>query len=749
MRAYRFVVLPALLSVLSGRTALEAQDGFRPNVKPSLAITRAAGAITIDGELGDPGWVGAARAVNFTEVSPRESVQPEVETEAWITYDATNLYVALIAKDDPRSVRSSLTDRDAMYQDDYIGILLDTYGDAAWGYYLFANPKGIQGDLRFSAGRGEDSRFDIIYKSDGKLTADGYVVEMAIPFASLRFPDRPVQTWRATFWRNRPRSSEQQITWAATQRGDPCSACQFGTLTGIEGIKPGGALEFIPAVVATQSGALHDSDDPASGFHNGKVDGDLSLTAKYSFKSGLTAEATVNPDFSQVESDASQVDVNTTFALSFPERRPFFQEGGDLFGTNLSIVYTRNINDPLAAVKLVQRTGRSSIAYLGARDDHSPILLPFEERSFTARGGRSVSNIVRGRRTFGRNSYLGAILTDRRLSGGGGGSVGGIDGTIAFARQYQLEFQLVGSQTRESNDPSLTTGVDALTFDRGKHTARFDGETFEGYAQYASFERIARTWNFDFDYYASSPAFRADNGFETRNNSRRTSMSQGLNFYPTNGFVERISPRASFSRNWNFEGDRKAQGLELELNAQLKGQTEFTFEYNARDERFRGVMFEGLDQFAVGVETAFSEHVGFEVSFEHGEHIARNVATPVIGRGSDIEASATIRPASWIALRPSYVHSDLSAGGQQIFSGYILRNRADLQFTRGLFLRLVVEYDNFDRALIVEPLLSYRLNPFSFLYLGSSRGYQEFAGPTGWTRTATQYFAKVQYLIRK
>lgn len=272
MRAFRLSVLSLILALV-GNTALKAQNGFRPNHKPSLAITRAPGAITID---------------------------------------------------------------------------------ASWAYELFANPKGIQGDLRFSMSRGDDTRFDIIYKTDGKLAADGCVVEMAIPFASLRFPGRPVQTWRATFWRNRPRSSEQQFTWAATLRGGPCDLCQYGTLTGIEDIKPGGALELIPAAVATQASALDDDEDPASRFRNGKVD------------------------------------VNTTFALSFPERRPFFQEGGDLFGTNLSIVYTRNINDPLAAVKLVQRTGRSSIAYRGARDDHSVLCEGAISHSQVARAVREL-----------------------------------------------------------------------------------------------------------------------------------------------------------------------------------------------------------------------------------------------------------------------------------------------------------------------------------------------------------------------
>ncbi len=737
-----------LVTVLAATSPLGAQEGFRPNERPSLAVGRAAGTIVIDGHLGDAGWFGASKAGNFTEIQPRELSRPEKGTEAWIAYDTDHLYVAIIARDDPGAIRASLTDRDAIFEDDFAGIMLDTYGDASWAYYFFANPKGIQGDLRFSSARGDDARFDIIYRSAGRVTPDGYIVEMAIPFASLRFPDRPIQTWRATFWRNRPRGSQQQFTWATSRRGDPCRLCQFGTLTGIEGIKPGGALELLPSAVATQAGSLRDSDDPASGFRNGRIDGDLGITAKYSFKSGLTAEATLNPDFSQVESDASRVDVNTTFALSFPERRPFFQEGGELLGTNLSVVYTRNINDPIAAVKLIQRTGRSSIAYLGARDDHSPILLPFEERSFTARGGKSVSNIARGRRTFGRRSYLGFVATDRRLEGGGGGSVAGIDGTIAFGGVYQVEFQLVGSRTREPDDPSLTSGVDTLTFDRGRHTARFDGESFGGYAQNTSVERDGRTWSFDFDYSASSPAFRADNGFETRNNSRRVTMSQRLNFYPDN-FVERLSPRIRLNRNWNFEGLRKGQGFEFGLDATLKGQTDFSFEYNTKDERFRGILFEGLDVWAAQVETAFTRYLSLDVGVEHGESIARNVGAPVRGTGTDIEVSATIRPASWISLHPSYVHSKLSSGGQEIFSGSIFRNRANLQFTRELFLRLVVEYDNFDRALSVEPLLTYRANPFTLVYVGSSRGYQEFEGPRGWTRTETQYFAKVQYLIRK
>jgi len=742
-------VLAGGFPVAAQESAAGSENTFQPNRKPSLTIRRAPGKISLDGDLSDPGWVGAAKAENFAEANPRENVRPSVESEVLVTYDQDHLYLAFIAKDDPSTIRSSLTDRDRMWNDDYFGILLDTYGHASWGYFLFANPKGVQGDSRFASNGGEDERFDIIFHSEGRVTDSGYVIEMAVPFASLRFPDRPVQTWRATFWRTRPRASREQHSWAAIDRNDNCMMCTFGTITGIEGIKPGGALELIPSVVGTQSGGFRSPGDPASGFRNRSVDGDASLTARYSFAGGLTAEGTLNPDFSQVESDAGQIDVNTTFALSFPERRPFFQEGGDVFNTNISTVYTRSINDPLAAVKLIGRLGRSSVAYLGARDQATPVLLPFEERSFSAVTGKSVSNVLRGRKTFGSNSFIGAIVTDRRLDDGGSGTVAGVDGLIRLPRNLQVEFQLVGSRSVEPVDSALTSRLQGATFRGGRHTAAYDGESFSGYAQYTSFERNARTWSFDFDYYAYSRAFRADNGFVTRNDSRRVAMSQELTLYPKNSFIERLEPGVFLYRNWNFVGERKAQGAEAGLSANLRGQTYVGLEYQHEDERFRGIDFEGLDQFEIYAETNFSQPLRFGAGVEFGEAIARNLPTPAAGRGTDVEMWMAIRPLSWITVQPTLSYSRLSVNGDEVFSGYILRTRTELQFTRQLFVRLVVQYDDFDRVLSLEPLFTYRANPFTLVYIGSTRGYQDFGQPFGWKRYDTQYFAKMQYLIRR
>lgn len=737
-----------LLAQASGPSAEPAPHV--PNIRPTLTIRRAPATITIDGDLSEAGWAGAARATNFSEHNPRERSAPSVETEAWVTYDSRHLYVAFIARDDPAAVRSSLTDRDRMYQDDFVGLLVDTYGDASWAYFLFANPKGIQGDSRMAEGRGEDDRFDIIYHSRGRITEDGYVVEMAIPFASLRFPDRPQQEWRVTFWRNRPRTHREQISWAALSRNDPCSLCQFGTLTGMEGITPGGSLEIIPTITGSQAGALANPADPASGFRNADPTGDVGVSAKYSFAGGLTAEAAINPDFSQVESDAGQVDVNTTFALFFPERRTFFQEGSDLFTTWIQSVYTRSINDPLASAKLIGRMGRTTVAYLGARDEHSPLLLPFEERSASGLAGRSVSNILRVRQTFGRNSHVGGVATDRRFDGGGSGSLAGVDAMLGFGGVYALEVQLLGSRTAEPDDPGLLPSLAGVEFARGAHTAALDGEAFTGYAQYTSLERNARTWSFDLDYWASSPTFRADNGFESRNDFRRVSMFQGLSFYPGSALVQRWSANLFVQRSWNFADERKGQVAEARVNANLARQTFAQVTVRTTDERFRGADFNGMGRVNLVLESNFSRPVTAGVFVGFGESIARNLASPVVGNARDVELWGRIQPASWVTVNPSLVHSRLTTrDGQEVFDGYILRTRADLQFTRELFLRMVVQYNEFNHELSLEPLLTYRANPFTLVYVGSTRDYQDPGEDARWTRTATQYFAKVQYLIRR
>jgi hypothetical protein len=723
---------------------------FQPSMRPTLQVPRASGRIAVDGILDDAGWAAAARVGGFSENWPHERAKPSVESEVWVAYDNDHLYLAFIAWDDPATIRASLRERDQIWSDDYFGILLDTYGDAAWAYYLFANPLGVQGDTRATS-QNEDDGFDLIYQSDGMVTDSGYQIEMAIPFASLRFPDRPAQTWRATFWRTRPRGAREQHTWAAIDRNEPCFMCQFGTLAGLEGIKPGGSLELLPTAVASQAAALTNGSDPTSGLDNGRVTGALGLDARYSFANGLTAEASINPDFSQVESDAGQVDVNTTFALFFPERRPFFQEGSDLYETFFDAVYTRQINNPLAAAKLIGRMGRTTVAYLGARDEDSPILLPFQERSYVGQARKSFTNVGRFRQTFLQDSYVGALVTDRRLDDGGSGSVGGVDGTFRFLGNYRLEYQVLGSHTREPDDATLTAGLEGVTFDGGGHTAAFDGESFSGLAQYTSLERDARTWNFDFDYWASSPTFRADNGFESRNDFRRLSMFQGINLYPKAKWINQFRASVFARREWSYGWDPKAWVIEPGVSANFAGQSFVNVWTTFFNERFAGVEFDGLRRLGFVVETRPVGAVLVGMFASRGDAIFRDRTNPFVGTGTNAEVWATLQPLTRLVLQPSVVYSQLQRpdGGGEVFGGFILRTRAGLQLTRELSLRVVAQYDDFDKAFNVEPLLTYRLNPFSMFYIGSSLAYQDYdLANRSLIANSRQIFTKLQYLLR-
>ena len=710
----------------------------------ALSIERARGEIRVDGELGDAGWANAARASDWTEFSPRKGVAPPVRTEALLTYDDDHLYIAFTAWTDPDEIRATLRQRDEIWDDDLVAVVIDTYGDGASGVLLMANPYGVQADALFTP-QGDDDSFDIIFRSRARITDSGYQVEMAIPFRSLRMPSRDVHTWRVNFYRRLPRSSVHEMTWAPLDTDNPCILCQSVPLTGIEGIEAGGRLELLPAVVAVQAGAR---ETPGAEFDNHNPEMAAGLGAKYTMQNGWTAEATLNPDFSQVESDAAQVDVNTTFALFFPERRPFFQEGSDLFETPVDIVYTRSINDPLAAAKLTGRIGSNTrIAYLGARDEHTPWILPFEERSMVLQGGRSISNIVRVRHGFLEDSHAGLLITDRRLGGGGSGSNVSIDGSLRFATSYRLRAQLTASHTAEPVDSALTRGT-AHTFGSEEYTAAFDGERFTGRSAHISLNRSARVWSFHLGYADASPTFRADNGFQTRNDFRRANASTSLSFYPGNG-IDRFTSSISGGALWSTGGVRKEVWLNPGVSIWLPRQTHVNLGGFVSRELFRDIEFDGIRRLNLNISTSPAAAASFGVYIGAGRSIARNLADPALGSSRDFSVWGSFKPVERLIIEPSWNWTRLDQmDGENIFEGYVLRARTSYQFTHELFARVVTQYNDFAQSFDVEPLLMYRLNPFSIFYLGSTHGFAETEDPARVVATDRQIFLKVQYLFR-
>lgn len=731
---------------------------FNPKVTPETQAVRITGEVTINGKIDEPAWTDARRVGGFTEVQPGDQTRPDACTEVLVGYDDAHLYVAFRAHDPtPSTIRASLRNRDEIFGDDWVGIIVDPYGDAAKAYEIFANPYGIQGDLLMSSTNGEDVGFDLMYRSEGQITESGFTVEMAIPFSSLRFPAEPVQDWRLTFMRTRPRSSRQQFSWAAVDRDDPCLMCQLGTLSGIEGIEPSTNLDVIPTLVGTQSADLVNPDVPAAGLNNDRVQVEPSLNLRYNFTPSLSAEATLNPDFSQVESDAARIDVNETFALSFPERRPFFQEGGDLFNTWIDVVYTRSINAPIAAAKMTGRFGRTSVAYMSAVDDKTPMLLPFEEQSATLDVGQSAANILRARRTFGENSFVGTTVTDRRyVDVGGAGSLVSADAKIQFWDNYRIETQLALSHTNEPDRPSRFDVGGVENFDRGTHTGALDGEQFAGTAAFMSFDRTARHWNWDLAYEHNSPTFRTATGFERRNDFRRLRLWQGYQFYFDDGAViERLRPGMFVATEQNFAGVGKQTSGEIQLFARLKGQTHLWSSVDYARERFNGVLFEGLAGWNVNLNSSFSNllRVGFNVN--GGRDIFRG-ANPQEGRELNVNAWGTIQPVARLTIQPeaSYARLRDLETDTTFFEGYVLRSKTSIQFNRELSLRLVTQYNHFSGNVDVEPLLSYQLNPFSVFHVGTTHDYDVLStapnrpGRPNLVQTERQFFFKFQYLFR-
>jgi hypothetical protein len=722
---------------------------FQPRLLPRIQAQRTSGPIVIDGNLDDSGWVKAARADGFAEVSPGDQTQPAVDSEAWIAYDDTHLYIALIAQDDPDDVRVSLCDRDNIYSDDYFGIMIDPYGDAASGYELFVNPFGIQGDLRMLSDGNEDGSFDMIWDSEGRITESGYQVEISVPFASLRLPDRPNQTWRINFWRDHQRDVRRRYAWAAQDRDNPCFMCQFGTLEGLNGITTGNNLEMIVSGIASQAGV----GDPDTHFEHDEADADAAAQVKYAVTSSSFAELAVNPDFSQVESDAGQVDVNRTFALFFPERRPFFQEGSDLLGSWIDAIYTRSINDPDVAAKFTGQFDKTSVVYAAAQDAHSPIIIPLEERSHFLLGEKSFSNIVRVRRSLQNESYIGAIATDRRLEGGGSGTTAGLDGLYRIG-SYRLELQGMFSRTEEPDE--VVDDLDG-TFDDGAHTVALDGEDYNGHALYASLERSARNWNSDFDYWEYSPTFRTDNGFTTRNDYRQTSFWNGLEFRPNHEWLSSWGPNVDIGRVWRTTGTFKDEWFRPEVWLDTKWQTHLGTQYLVSRERFGPEVIDGIRVWSAWIDSEFSEMMGAGFSTRFGKGVYRDFDDPELGDQFGWDASIRFKPMSRLELNSSviYARMDSRERDEELFAGYIQRNRISLNFTRNLFLRLIVQYDDFDEQVDVEPLVTYRVNPFTVFYVGSSSRYRNFQADDytnisndDWQMSERQYFAKLQYQFR-
>ena len=709
-------------------------------------IPHAQGPVKLDGVLDDEIWTHALVVDLAFETYPGENRPAPVATKAYLVEDGSRLLVAFDARDpDPKSIRAYLRDSDTAWNDDFVGIVIDTFNDERRAFEFFANPLGVQMDaIQDDVNRFENTAWNAIWDSAGKITADGYVVEIAIPFSQIRFPRSGTQqVWGIDLLRFWPRNARTRLANNAQDRNRSCYICQFGKYEGLSNAEPGRNVEVVPSLTTTRTDTR-----PATAngtFTNGNFDTELGVGVRWGITPDVTADLTINPDFSQVEADVAQLEENTEFALFYPETRPFFLEGSDYYDSPLQAVYTRTIADPDFGAKLTGRLGRNTFGTFLTRDAVTNLLFPGPLDSTTTSLAQPNDGIVgRYTRGYGNASTIGALFALRH-GDGYSNDVGGIDGRYRINDQNFLRFQYLTSQTEYPVDI-------ATTFDQP--VGKFDGDAYRFEYRYG-----ARNWYSYYFHQRLDPGFRADTGFISRVDLVQDNVETGR-IWQGPGGVWWTDLRAGAYLN----SARDTQGRLLGRSAQpffsFNGplQSFMEIDVGPQQELWNGQIFGTKSVFvyaqmrpAGGISAYFQGRYGEQVDY----------ANSLVRDEQRIQPQIEWNATRHLLVRGRYTLDRLwSKEGPIVYKARLTDLRLTWQFNIRSFVRVTLQGSDVERNLsqYVDPtttpssasraaqiLYSYKLNPQTVFFAGYSSDQleDETTGriePTG--RTA---FLKVSY----
>jgi hypothetical protein len=694
---------------------------------PSFSIPRLEESVTIDGRLEEPAWAKAARLTGFSEYRPVDSQRASERTEVLVWYSPDALHFGIIAHDsDPSSVRATQADRDSLDREDTVRIFLDTFNDRRRAFVfgvnaLGAQEDGVQTEGAFNAGRtfgmsSVDLSPDYQFDSRGQLTPEGYVVEVRIPFKSLRYPSTPEMQWGLNILRKTQRTGRED-TWTDARRVASFLG-QTGTMTGLRDMKRGVVTEIQPFV----TGAANGTREADGRFTRSGVDVEPGANLRLGFTS-LSLDATVNPDFSQVESDAAQVTVNERFALFFPEKRPFFLEGIELFATPGQLIYTRRIADPIGGVKLTGKMGKTGLAFLSAVDEAGP------ENTWV--------NLARVRRDVGADSLVGFTYTGRTADGFSN-HVGAADARIVFKRLYYVLGQVGMSWTDNA----------------GRVQA---AETWQ-----VIFDRTGRAWGFHYDINGIGDGFEAGSGFVPRNNIVQANAFNRLSYYGRRGaLIETITTFFGPTRIWRYADFLKEHAIEggesINTTFTLRGG------WSIGVSPGRNFVYFGDATKVTTFSSVFSVTTPVFERFNARMEV-RTGGTPIFAeaaKGHETRVTATLglRPSQSARIEASLVTSRIHRGDDSEYArSTIPRLKVEYQPRRSLFFRVISEYRSERRALETlrglrtDWLASFEPTPGTVVFLGYGASQERNPvrfGTDDLTRTSDGFFVKLAYLIRR
>jgi hypothetical protein len=659
--------------------------------------------VNVDGVLDEPVWQRAALLTGFSLYSPVDSRPAPDSTDVRVWYSSDAIYFGIRAFESHGRVSVTLADRDRISTDDNVEIHLDTFDERNRAFVFIVNPLGVQADGTKNEAGGfipgsnvmpgqDDLSADFVWQSRGRVTEAGYEVEIRIPFSSLRYPLSSPQRWGLQIDRHVQHNGYEE-TWTPAKRASASFIGQAGWLTGLTDMRHGQIVEMNPEATNTVSGTpcCSPSMDSWRYAPAPRVGGNV----RWTLGSNFVLNGTARPDFSQVEADATQIAADQRFALFYPEKRPFFVEGADRFNVPNTLVYTRTIVQPDAALKLTGKLARADFAALSAID----------QSGGGTQSEHPLVDVVRLQQNFGDQSFAGLLYSDRVSSGLQNRAFGG-DTHIVFDRIYFAQFQAVESVTQSN------------------------GTTKSGPMWEAVLDATGRSWGFHYNVLGISPEFRTDNGFVPRTGFVQPSAANRITLYGSPGaLIERFNVFITENALWDYSdffGGKRL--LEDHFNPMMSWTLRGGWNVNVSP-RLSSYAFDRapyanlyVPSVVEGAPTPFvpSDRIetlvsGFSLATPQFRTWAASVGTTLGNdvdfletsrvRRTDVNGELDWRPNERLRAALTYTGSAFTrrSDGARTVYARIPRVKIEYQLARPLFVRVVSQYTSMDRQPLVDP----------------------------------------------
>jgi hypothetical protein len=690
--------------------------GAEPSGRLSVTAVRTQAPPLIDGNLTDDIWQATPGYSDFRTFQPSVGESVSEKTTAYAAYDRHNLYFAFECRDsDPAQILANLTKRDDIFGDDYVAVILDTYYGGQGGYAFFVNPLGIQGDTMLDEvgdGSGEE---DYIWESAATMDDRGYTVEIMIPLQSIRFPRKAEVIMGIIFDRQIPRYSEKS-TYPAFDPNKGVFMRQTAAIA-FKDLHYQRPIEVLPAITHSA-----DKDVLRGGI---REDTNFGVTAKVGLTPSLALDGTLYPDFSHVESDASQIEFNKRSAVIYPEKRPFFLEGSEHFDvagldgetTIETVVHTRKIVDPVWGLKLSGNLTQSqTICALAARDE-SPEAL--EDTDDDAHFG-----ILRYKHLLGRSSYFGGIITDREL-GGTYNRVFGVDGRYAISGTTQLEFNYLYVGDRpESSDVDYGHSTDVIL--------EYGDEYYTGVI---SFHDVSE----DVDLAT---------GFIDRDGIRTLGIHGSREFYLESERFQRLTLAywGMYRRDKYY--DKTERKHDVTVNVHMPYFSILSISYVDWTEVYADRIFD-TTMYGFTVSSQPIKQVEGTISFIESAKPAYFAEDPYQGDEAFFAATLVVKPTEKLGFVGSWLSASFRerATEEKIYGIDIYRGKIIYQPHKYFFLRGIVEHDDFVKTITTDLLLSFTYVPGTVLHIGYGSLYEDIGteDDSHYKESTRKVFIKASY----